>query len=186
MMTSWDRPLLRCRHCGAEPALEAEQHSLISLDILDEMGQGRSLQEALDAWTRPEIMQDGYAWTCPAETCLSTEAPTTSHTIFAAAPVLGLHLKRWSRGQRREVIQHIVEPPRNLRFCDTDYVLRSMILHSGSSAIAGHYTASMYHRTEDGPNWWHYDDPVRRAVRAEDMSGTLVWKAYVCFYEQRL
>ena len=81
LMTSWDRPLLRCRHCGADLALEAEQHSLISVDILDEMGQGRSLQEAVDAWTRPGILQDGYAWTCPAETCRSTEAPTKEHTL---------------------------------------------------------------------------------------------------------
>ena len=36
LMTSWDRPLLRCRHCGAELALEAEQHSLIPVDILDD------------------------------------------------------------------------------------------------------------------------------------------------------
>ena len=112
----------------------------------------------------------------------ATSSPRKHPSIFAAAQVLGVHLKRWAGGGLGRLLDNDAVPPEKLQFCDREYLLRSAILHRGTTAKSGHYVAALYHPTDQGC-WWFYDDTIRRALRDGDLTGTLGFKSYMCFYE---
>ena len=176
---------LRCSRCGASRVSALERHSVLSIDIQDPAGASYTLQEGLDAWLQSERAAADYRWLCPDLRCGSTAAPMKHHTIRLAAPVLALHLKRWPRDPRDGLIASVVEPPQTLAFADLTYCLRSFILHRGSTVKGGHYVAVMHQRCGSKSEWWYYNDALRRAALASDLSTSQEWKSYICFYEQQ-
>jgi hypothetical protein len=122
---------------------------------------------------------------CIRPRCGSINARTRTSTLIDSAPVLVVHLLRftWDSERRRQV-----KLPTRVEFetifppviGDTPYDLRAVVVHIGERPRSGHYIS--YVRAQDGA-WYRCDD----ARQPERCSFDVVQRAeaYMLFYERR-
>jgi ubiquitin C-terminal hydrolase len=186
-----DAPMLVCATCDAfsRPATE-EPFTTLAAPLLSPTEPHKplgSVQAALDAFFVAEPMAEGTAWACGNAACRSTDAPRKRHVLKTPPPVLCITLNRWRGHQVEHALLHHVHPNLEVTLNASSYVLRSIVVHLGSSPRGGHYVAVAHHATSTG-NWWLYNDAIRREARPAELARTAhlqgnLMKAYVLFYE---
>ena len=188
-----DAPVLICATCDtfSRPAQE-EPFTTLAVPLLsptEPHGPLGSVQAALDAFFFAERLPEDFVWVCGNATCRSTDAPKKRHVLKTHPPVLCVTLNRWRGHHVEQALLHHVHPNLEVTLNARTYVLRSIVVHLGSSPRGGHYVTVARHATSTG-NWWLYNDASRTEARPAELACTarlqgVLMKAYVLFYEIR-
>ncbi|CAG9791001.1 unnamed protein product [Diatraea saccharalis] len=186
---------VRCLACGTE-SKKFDPFLDLSLE-LPETGRHDdpvSLTDCLSSFVQVEELADTERYFC--SSCKCKQKSTKQFWIRRLPNVLCLHLKRfrWRNYFRTKVDTSITFPLRALdmsRFVlanvpDTRrsglgtqlYDLAAVIVHHGSGAASGHYTAFAINEDQ----WFHFND---QTVRATDSSTVASCKPYILFYIRR-
>lgn len=185
---------VRCLACGTE-SKKFDPFLDLSLELPDA---GRhdapvSLTDCLSSFVQVEELADTERYFC--SSCKCKQKSTKQFWIRRLPNVLCLHLKRfrWHNYFRTKVDTGISFPLRALdmsRFVlanvpDTRrsglgsrYDLAAVIVHHGSGAGSGHYTAFAINDDQ----WFHFND---QTVRAADAAAVAACKPYILFYIRR-
>lgn len=157
-----------------------------------------NLEDCLTSFVEVEELADTELYYC--NTCKSKQRSTKRFWIRRLPNVLCLHIKRfrWSYCSRTKLDTYISFPVNSLDMsqfllssvCDQRetrqgnpagsnlYDLAAVIVHHGSGAGSGHYTAFAIN---DG-QWFHFNDST---VRPIDLGEVERCKAYILFYIRR-
>lgn len=183
---------VRCLACGTE-SKKFDPFLDLSLE-LPETGRHESpvaLTDCLASFVQVEELADTERYFC--SSCKCKQKSTKQFWIRRLPNVLCLHLKRfrWHNYFRTKVDTNISFPLSALdmsRFVlanvpDTRrsgrggflYDLAAVIVHHGSGAGSGHYTAFAINEDQ----WFHFND---QTVRATDASAVASCKPYILFY----
>lgn len=198
---------VRCLACTTEykkidPFLD------LSLDIPDIMPKKRCddgeekphchLSECLKSFVDVEELGESEKYNC--NNCKSKQRSTKRFWFKRLPNVLCIHLKRfrWTNSCRTKVDTMIEFPvstldmssyilPESVKSRDTQrthsksniYDLAAIIVHHGSGAGFGHYTAYAIHDNQ----WWHFDDST---VQPVEISALKKCKPYILFYVRRV
>ncbi|KAL4717043.1 hypothetical protein ACJJTC_016930 [Scirpophaga incertulas] len=186
---------VRCLACGTE-SKKYDPFLDLSLE-LPETGRHDapvSLNECLASFVQVEELADTERYFC--SSCKCKQKSTKQFWIRRLPNVLCLHLKRfrWHNYFRTKVDTSISFPLRALDMSryvlanvpDTRrsglrghlYDLAAVIVHHGSGAGSGHYTAFAINDDQ----WFHFND---QTVRATDVSAVETCKPYIMFYIRR-
>ncbi|CAH2982082.1 unnamed protein product [Chilo suppressalis] len=186
---------VRCLACGTE-SKKFDPFLDLSLE-LPESGRHDdpvSLTDCLSSFVQVEELADTERYFC--SSCKCKQKSTKQFWIRRLPNVLCLHLKRfrWHNYFRTKVDTSITFPLRALdmsRFVlanvpDTRrsglgtqlYDLAAVIVHHGSGAGSGHYTAFAINEEQ----WFHFND---QTVRATDAATVASCKPYILFYIRR-
>ncbi|XP_034833395.1 ubiquitin carboxyl-terminal hydrolase 3-like [Maniola hyperantus] len=186
---------VRCLACGTE-SKKFDPFLDLSLE-LPETGRHDapvSLTDCLTSFVQVEELADTERYHCSA--CKGKQKSTKQFRIRRLPNVLCLHLKRfrWHNYFRTKVDTNISFPLSALdmsRFVlsnvpDTRrsglgnylYDLAAVIVHHGSGAGSGHYTAFAINEDQ----WFHFND---QTVRETDVSAVASCKPYILFYIRR-
>ncbi|KPI98358.1 Ubiquitin carboxyl-terminal hydrolase 3 [Papilio xuthus] len=179
---------VRCLACGTE-SKKFDPFLDLSLE-LPEAGRHDapvSLAECLASFVQVEELADTERYYC--SSCKCKQKSTKQFWIRRLPNVLCLHLKRfrWHNYFRTKVDTSISFPLRALdmsRFVpgspprDHLYDLAAVIVHHGSGAGSGHYTAFAINEEQ----WFHFND---QTVRASDAAAVASCKPYILFYIRR-
>nr|XP_049702253.1 ubiquitin carboxyl-terminal hydrolase 3 isoform X1 [Helicoverpa armigera] len=186
---------VRCLACGTE-SKKFDPFLDLSLE-LPEIGRHEApvaLSDCLSSFVQVEELADTERYFC--SSCKSKQKSTKQFWIRRLPNVLCLHLKRfrWHNYFRTKVDTSISFPLRSLdmsRFVlsnvpDTRrsgqgnnlYDLAAVIVHHGSGAGSGHYTAFAINEEQ----WFHFND---QTVRAADAAAVAGCKPYIMFYIRR-
>ncbi|CAK1542254.1 unnamed protein product [Leptosia nina] len=186
---------VRCLACGTE-SKKFDPFLDLSLE-LPEIGRHEgpvSLTDCLESFVQVEELADTERYFC--SSCKCKQKSTKQFWIRRLPNVLCLHLKRfrWSNYFRTKVDTNISFPLSSLdmsRFVlanvpDTRrsgrgnylYDLAAVIVHHGSGAGSGHYTAFAINEDQ----WFHFND---QTVRPVDISAVATCKPYIMFYIRR-
>ncbi|XP_064648474.1 ubiquitin carboxyl-terminal hydrolase 3-like [Lineus longissimus] len=194
---------VRCLICG----IESKKHDPfldLSLDIpphftakTPKPKEGESLctlQDCLKSFTDVEELEESELYMC--SNCKQKQRSTKKFWIRRLPNVLCLHLKRfrWSTYFRVKVETYVQFPLRGLEMTryvlnnlhetrgnstgSNGYDLAAVIVHHGSGAGSGHYTA---YATHEGL-WYHFNDST---VTVCDEETVVRCKAYILFYVRR-
>ncbi|XP_005100745.1 ubiquitin carboxyl-terminal hydrolase 3 [Aplysia californica] len=194
---------VHCLICG----VESKKHDPfldLSLDIpaqfssrLTKPKEGEpicTLSDCLSSFTDVEELEDSELYMC--NNCKKRQRSTKKFWIRRLPNVLCLHLKRfrWSMFCRLKVETFVEFPIQGLdmntyvlnnlhetrgSFCGSNlYDLAAVIVHHGSGAGSGHYTA---YATYEG-QWYHFNDSTVTACEVETV---MRCKAYIMFYVRR-
>ncbi|XP_063830272.1 ubiquitin carboxyl-terminal hydrolase 3-like [Ostrinia nubilalis] len=186
---------VRCLACGTE-SKKFDPFLDLSLELPDA---GRhdapvALHDCLSSFVQVEELADTERYFC--SSCKCKQKSTKQFWIRRLPNVLCLHLKRfrWHNYFRTKVDTSISFPLRSLdmsRFVlanlpDTRrsgrgshaYDLAAVIVHHGSGAGSGHYTAFAINDEQ----WFHFND---QTVRATDAATVAACKPYILFYIRR-
>ncbi|XP_045500979.1 ubiquitin carboxyl-terminal hydrolase 3-like isoform X1 [Colias croceus] len=182
---------VRCLACGTE-SKKFDPFLDLSLELPE--GGPVSLADCLSSFVQIEELADTERYFC--SSCKCKQKSTKQFWIRRLPNVLCLHLKRfrWNNYFRTKVDTTITFPLRALdmsRFVlanvpDTRrsglgnylYDLAAVIVHHGSGAGSGHYTAFAINEEQ----WFHFND---QTVRATDSSAVATCKPYIMFYIRR-
>lgn len=152
------------------------------------------LSDCLSSFTDVEELEDTELYMC--NNCKKRQRSTKKFWIRRLPNVLCLHLKRfrWSMFSRQKVETFVQFPVQGLdmntyvlnnlhetrgSFCGSNsYDLAAVIVHHGSGAGSGHYTAYATHEGQ----WYHFNDSTVTACEAETV---MRCKAYIMFYVRR-
>jgi len=152
------------------------------------------LADCLSSFTDVEELEDTELYMC--NNCKLKQRSTKKFWIRTLPNVLCLHLKRfrWSMFHRIKVETFVQFPTQNLdmntyllnnlhetrrSFCGSNlYDLAAVIVHHGSGAGCGHYTAYAVHESQ----WYHFNDST---VTPCELETVLRCKAYILFYVRR-
>ncbi|KAJ8718592.1 hypothetical protein PYW08_002829 [Mythimna loreyi] len=183
---------VRCLACGTE-SKKFDPFLDLSLE-LPETGRHDApvaLADCLSSFVQVEELADTERYFC--SSCKSKQKSTKQFWIRRLPNVLCLHLKRfrWHNYFRTKVDTSISFPLHSLdmsRFVlsnvpDTRrsglgnnlYDLAAVIVHHGSGAGSGHYTAFAINDAQ----WFHFND---QTVRATDAAAVAACKPYILFY----
>ncbi|XP_050350199.1 ubiquitin carboxyl-terminal hydrolase 3-like isoform X2 [Nymphalis io] len=186
---------VRCLACGTD-SKKFDPFLDLSLE-LPESGRHESpvaLTDCLASFVQVEELADTERYFC--SSCKCKQKSTKQFWIRRLPNVLCLHLKRfrWHNYFRTKVDTNISFPLSSLdmsRFVlanvpDTRrsgrgsflYDLAAVIVHHGSGAGSGHYTAFAINEEQ----WFHFND---QTVRATDASAVASCKPYILFYIRR-
>nr|XP_026493141.1 ubiquitin carboxyl-terminal hydrolase 3-like isoform X1 [Vanessa tameamea] len=186
---------VRCLACGTE-SKKFDPFLDLSLE-LPESGRHETpvaLTDCLSSFVQVEELADTERYFC--SSCKCKQKSTKQFWIRRLPNVLCLHLKRfrWHNYFRTKVDTSISFPLSSLdmsRFVlanvpDTRrsgrgsflYDLAAVIVHHGSGAGSGHYTAFAINEEQ----WFHFND---QTVRATDASAVASCKPYILFYIRR-
>uniref|UniRef100_T1IK79 Ubiquitin carboxyl-terminal hydrolase n=1 Tax=Strigamia maritima TaxID=126957 RepID=T1IK79_STRMM len=194
---------VKCLSCGTE-SKKHDPFLDLSLDIpyqfqiknsKDDAGATTSkLSDCLQSFTELEELADTELYYC--SNCKKKQKSTKKFWIRRLPNVLCLHLKRfrWSNYYRTKLDNYVEFPVRGLnmtKFILTNmhetrgsctgsnlYDLAAVIVHHGSGAGSGHYTAYATHESR----WYHFNDST--VTLAEEVS-VAKCKAYILFYIRR-
>lgn len=154
-----------------------------------------NLHDCLEKFTDVEELSDADRFFCERR-CNRKQPSTKKFWIRRLPNVLCLHLKRfrWSPYSRTKIDTHVEFPLVGLNMskyllsnhhdtrCSNSgsclYDLAAVIVHHGSGAGSGHYTAFVIRDA----NWYHFNDSTVSATDPETVSKS---KAYILFYIQR-
>ncbi|XP_038222012.1 ubiquitin carboxyl-terminal hydrolase 3-like isoform X2 [Zerene cesonia] len=182
---------VRCLACGTE-SKKFDPFLDLSLELPE--GGPVSLADCLASFVQIEELADTERYFC--SSCKCKQKSTKQFWIRRLPNVLCLHLKRfrWNNYFRTKVDTTITFPLSALdmsRFVlanvpDTRrsglgnylYDLAAVIVHHGSGAGSGHYTAFAINEDQ----WFHFND---QTVRATDSSAVATCKPYIMFYIRR-
>jgi len=149
------------------------------------------LFDCLASFIQLEELADSELYYCP--NCKEKQKSTKKFWIRRLPNVLCLHLKRfrWNSHFRTKVDSVVEFPLKNLDMSkfvldnvhetrnsgcgSTLYDLAAVIVHHGSGAGSGHYTA---YATHDG-NWYHFNDSSVTLCEEKTVAQS---KAYILFY----
>ena len=124
-------------------------------------------------------------WVCPIPSCVSGNVhkrkPLLSRSLLVLPTVLVLQLMRW-RSVLRPLMHH-VRVERRLVVKGQEFMLRSIVYHSGGSLQGGHYVTCLEFPVGSGKLWLH-NDIEKLPVSVEDATNNETWKAYVAIYER--
>jgi len=152
------------------------------------------LHDCLEKFVEVEELADSERFFC--NNCKNKQRATKKFWIRRLPNVLCLHLKRfrWSPYSRTKLDNHVEFPLHGLDMspyllsnlhgtrCSNSgshlYDLAAVIVHHGTGAGSGHYTAFV---VKDN-HWFHFNDST---VLATDHETVLKSKAYILFYIQR-
>lgn len=186
---------VRCLACGTE-SKKFDPFLDLSLE-LPETGRHDTpvaLADCLASFVQVEELADTERYFC--SSCKCKQKSTKQFWIRRLPNVLCLHLKRfrWHNYFRTKVDTSISFPLRSLdmsRFVlanvpDTRrsglgnhlYDLAAVIVHHGSGAGSGHYTAFAINEEQ----WFHFNDQTVRAAETAAVAGC---KPYILFYIRR-
>ncbi|KAK0044152.1 ubiquitin carboxyl-terminal hydrolase 3 [Biomphalaria pfeifferi] len=153
-----------------------------------------TLSDCLSSFTDVEELEDSELYMC--NNCKQKQRSTKKFWIRRLPNVLCLHLKRfrWSMFCRLKVETFVEFPIQALdmntyvlnnlhetrgSFSGSNlYDLAAVIVHHGSGAGSGHYTAYATHEGQ----WYHFNDST---VTACDVDTVIRCKAYILFYVRR-
>ncbi|XP_059171692.1 ubiquitin carboxyl-terminal hydrolase 3-like [Physella acuta] len=153
-----------------------------------------TLTDCLSSFTDIEELEDSELYMC--NNCKQRQRSTKKFWIRRLPNVLCLHLKRfrWSMFCRLKVETFVEFPIQALdmntyvlnnlhetrgSFSGSNlYDLAAVIVHHGSGAGSGHYTAYATHEGQ----WYHFNDST---VTACDVDTVMRCKAYILFYVRR-
>jgi len=153
-----------------------------------------NLQDCLSSFTELEELAETELYYC--SSCRLKQRSTKKFWIRRLPNVLCLHLKRfrWQNYFRIKLDNYVQFPIKGLdmsRFMLTNmhetrgscggssmYDLAAVIVHHGSGAGSGHYTA---YATHEG-HWYHFNDST---VTRSDEATVAKCKAYIIFYIRR-
>jgi len=156
--------------------------------------QNLRIYDCLEKFVEVEELSDSERFFC--NNCKNKQRSTKKFWIRRLPNVLCLHLKRfrWSPYSRTKLDNHIEFPLHGLDMspfllsnlhetrCSNSgsslYDLAAVIVHHGSGAGSGHYTAFV---VKDN-HWFHFNDST---VLATDHETVTKSKAYILFYIQR-
>ena len=166
-----DKPSLHCTVCNnGTREIEPEWFGNVVVQLKNERNQTvANVQEALDGYMPPEVMDRNFNWTCP--NCRSNEAPVKIHNIEHTPVVLFVLLCRWTHAHDAGAILDKVQVNEEVTFHGERYKLRSSVLHIGRSPLSGHYVSVARHETRYG-EWWYYNDEMRRAARPGEIQSS--------------
>lgn len=186
---------VRCLACGTE-SKKFDPFLDLSLE-LPENGRHEApvaLAECLTSFVQVEELADTERYFC--SSCKCKQKSTKQFWIRRLPNVLCLHLKRfrWHNYFRTKVDTCISFPLRALdmsRFVLSGrsgannhnnhnylYDLAAVIVHHGSGAGSGHYTAFAINEEQ----WFHFNDQTVRAAESSAVAGC---KPYILFYIRR-
>lgn len=152
------------------------------------------LSDCLSSFTDIEELEETELYMC--HSCKKKQRSTKKFWIRRLPNVLCLHLKRfrWSMFHRQKVETFVEFPTQGLdmntyilnnlhetrrSFCGSNlYDLAAVIVHHGSGAGSGHYTAYATHEGQ----WFHFNDST---VTLCDVNTVQRCKAYILFYVRR-
>lgn len=150
------------------------------------------LEDCLKSFTDVEELEDTELYMC--RSCNRRQRSTKKFWIRRLPNVLCLHLKRfrWSSFMRTKVETYVEFPIRGLNMNkyilnvhntrdlggSNDYDLAAVVVHHGSGAGSGHYTAYALNEGQ----WYHFNDST---VTACDVETVAKCKAYILFYVRR-
>ncbi|XP_004929606.1 ubiquitin carboxyl-terminal hydrolase 3 [Bombyx mori] len=182
---------VRCLACGTE-SKKYDPFLDLSLE-LPEVGRNDTpvaLSDCLASFVQVEELADTERYFC--SSCKCKQKSTKQFWIRRLPNVLCLHLKRfrWHNYFRTKVDTSISFPlraldvsrfVRDVRRAEHDallYDLAAVIVHHGSGAGSGHYTAFAINEEQ----WFHFND---HTVRAADSHAVASCKPYILFYIRR-
>ncbi|KAK6179819.1 hypothetical protein SNE40_012090 [Patella caerulea] len=194
---------VNCLICG----MESKKHDPfldLSLDIpsqyvtrTSKTKEGESvckLGDCLESFTDVEELEESELYMC--SNCKLKQRSTKKFWIRRLPNVLCLHLKRfrWSSHHRVKVetfvdfdlkgldmshyVLDMLHETRGSSSGSNLYDLAAVIVHHGSGAGSGHYTAYAVHESQ----WYHFNDST---VTACDTETVVKCKAYILFYVRR-
>ncbi|ESO87591.1 hypothetical protein LOTGIDRAFT_127660 [Lottia gigantea] len=149
------------------------------------------LADCLESFTDVEELEESELYMC--SNCKLKQRSTKKFWIRRLPNVLCLHLKRfrWSSHHRVKVETFVDFDLKGLDMShyvldmlvgssagSNLYDLAAVIVHHGSGAGSGHYTAYAVHENQ----WYHFNDST---VTACDIETVLKCKAYILFYVRR-
>lgn len=152
------------------------------------------INDCLSSFVELEELEESELYMC--SNCKKKQKSTKKFWIRRLPNVLCLHLKRfrWNTFYRVKVDTHVHFPltgldmtrymlnnlheTRNSCGGHNDYDLAAVIVHHGSGAGSGHYTA---YAVNEG-QWYHFNDS---SVTSCDEETVLKCKAYILFYVRR-
>ena len=119
-----------------------------------------SIQECLDVYFRPEMVQDNYAWPgCMNPACRGTGGrPSLVRSISVFPDILCVKLNRW--GANGEYRRRKVSPTVRVLVQGRGYTLQSVIVHRGTTE-SGHYWAVVRHHVGGAMRWYVYNDGMK-------------------------
>ncbi|XP_049871627.1 ubiquitin carboxyl-terminal hydrolase 3-like isoform X2 [Pectinophora gossypiella] len=186
---------VRCLACGTE-SKKFDPFLDLSLELPDA---GRHdepvpLTDCLESFVQIEELADTERYFC--SSCKCKQKSTKQFWIRRLPNVLCLHLKRfrWHNNYRNKVdtsisfpltaldmsgfVPHNVPDTRRSGLGNYLYDLAAVIVHHGSGAASGHYTAYAINEEQ----WFHFNDQTVRATHAEAVASC---KPYILFYIRR-
>ncbi|KAK0181457.1 hypothetical protein PV327_003743 [Microctonus hyperodae] len=194
--------VVHCMNCRTDSKTH-EAFQDLSLDIPDrlqrrtaskEQEEVCSLTYSLSRFFKVEELADSELYFC--DNCVGKQRSTKRFWIHRLPNVLCLHIKRfrWCNSYRSKVDTQVDFPMESLDMSAYTvhgtagvkngaqnshlYDLAAVIVHHGSGAGTGHYTAFAVH---DG-QWFHFNDSSVRPASTESVSKC---KPYILFYVRR-
>lgn len=191
------RSQVQCTMCGYcsntyDPFLD------LSLEISSKSC--RSIGSALHEFTRKETLDRENRWRCSG--CKKRVCANKQLTVFRPPLALCIQLKRFAYGGLNNSmgygsfggrmggnkISKPIEFPAHMKLPLSDgrscaYSLTGIIIHVGSSASSGHYTACVKKPSKKGARWYHMDDSYVQAVSEQEVLRQR--DAYVLFYSRK-
>ena len=156
-----------CDHCRVlrnddDQRVRSERFTCLSLPLVPDEPAAEvydTVQAAVDGYVQGELVipDDDRPWEDPCPSCRQVDrAYRKSFQVPTPPQVLFVQLKRWnfvaqsdgSLAQR--CLLHPVRATDPLMFAGIQYRLRSLVLHDGGAASAGHYIAVARHDTAGG------------------------------------
>ncbi|XP_026325993.1 ubiquitin carboxyl-terminal hydrolase 3-like isoform X2 [Hyposmocoma kahamanoa] len=186
---------VRCLACGTE-SKKFDPFLDLSLE-LPENGRHDEpvpLADCLASFVQVEELADTERYFC--SSCKCKQKSTKQFWIRRLPNVLCLHLKRfrWHNNYRNKVdtsisfplsaldmsrfVPHNVPDTRRSGLSNYLYDLAAVIVHHGSGAGSGHYTAYAINEEQ----WFHFNDQTVRATHSEAVASC---KPYILFYIRR-
>lgn len=163
---------LRCSDCG-----KVSENLSPFLDICLDIRNSNSIDEALSSHFDKEILDDYKCESCGVKSVTkqtSIKRPPKSLCIqLSRFTYQGKFDKKITISTKINLSEYVLEESGT----PLSYRLASMIIHTGSSAQCGHYTAIAL--SEDG-NYYKYDDEKVDPMLTEDV---LTSPGYIMFYE---
>lgn len=186
---------VRCLACGTD-SKKFDPFLDLSLELPETVRQDATvlLSDCLASFVQVEELADTERYFC--SSCKCKQKSTKQFWIRRLPNVLCLHLKRfrWNNYFRTKVDTNITFPITDLDMTqfvlsnlpetrrsglgNNLYDLAAVIVHHGSGAGSGHYTAFAINEDQ----WFHFNDQTVRAADAETVAAC---KPYILFYIRR-
>ncbi|XP_012271867.1 ubiquitin carboxyl-terminal hydrolase 3 [Orussus abietinus] len=192
--------VVHCMNCRTDSKTH-EPFQDLSLDIPDRLQRRAKEQEevccltySLSRFFKVEELADSELYFC--DNCMGKQRSTKRFWIHRLPNVLCLHIKRfrWCNSYRSKVDTQVDFPMESLDMSAFTvrgvtgsklgtqnshlYDLAAVIVHHGSGAGTGHYTAFAVH---DG-QWFHFNDSSVRPASADSVAKC---KPYILFYVRK-
>ncbi|KAF4709412.1 Ubiquitin carboxyl-terminal hydrolase 31, partial [Perkinsus olseni] len=176
---------VECEECG-HTSIRYEPFMYLSLPLRQPGPHGKvctSLEEAVDAFHKPEKLTGDNKWYC--DHCKDHRDSIRTLSVFVVPPVLIVHLKRFQKVDTPHVLGSTrlgnlcclaskiktlvdcgLDGIRIGDYCEQTYSVFAVINHNGSLR-SGHYTATCRNRTDD--KWYNFDDGSVTEIKSSDV-----------------